>query len=230
MCTGIGWDYRCRSCRTVISKDVNVSGHTCHEAKRAGTRGCCRTGIEFMFFNKVIDELCLLCEIKGEVEKVDALTCEEGKGEERVGYCFASDEDGYEEIQEYTAEQLKEWDEWKEEITSDEEDDEEEYETDCFSGTTYSVTTSMSERDEKTDIDDDDDDNDEDGGARLRQEEARIKAELENHPAYLGEETTSSLGAGWLTPFEKKDLGYLEQALRMHLGQSRRTDLMALID
>ncbi|KAI1462146.1 hypothetical protein F4805DRAFT_453377 [Annulohypoxylon moriforme] len=176
MCTGIGWTYRCRACSTITLKNINVSGHTCHEAVRAGKRGCCRTGIEYTFFDKVSNELCLLCEVKGEIEKINALTIGEGVSEERRGYCRAGEEGGYEEIQEYTAEQLKEWDEWMEEITSDEEDgDDEEGEEgeddDCFSGATCSVSTAMSEDDEETD------DAEEDGGAKLSQEEKKIKAE-----------------------------------------------------
>ncbi|XDG07236.1 hypothetical protein ABKA04_006851 [Annulohypoxylon sp. FPYF3050] len=191
MCTGVCWDWHCRACGTVVVRDTRVSGHTCREAERAGKKGCCRTGVEYSRFSKLSADLCGLCETKDEIAKIDAFTCETGASEKRVGYYIPTGNDGYEEIMEYTPEQLKEWDEWKEPLSSDEESDhdddeeeeeEEEVEYDCFSGTTYSVAEAFTDDDEKTDIDEDDDD--EDGGAKLQQIiEQRIekaKAEVSN--------------------------------------------------
>ncbi|KAI0891762.1 hypothetical protein F4806DRAFT_500749 [Annulohypoxylon nitens] len=192
MCTGVCWDWHCRACCTVIVRDTHVSGHTCREAERAGKKGCCRTGVEYSRFSKLSADLCALCETKDEIAKIDAFTCETGASEKRVGYYIPTGNDGYEEIMEYTPEQLKEWDEWKEPLSSDEESDdddeeEEKVECDCFSGTTYSVAEASTDDDEKTGIDEktDIDDDDEDGGAKLQQkmiEQRReaVKAEVSN--------------------------------------------------
>ncbi|KAI2467170.1 hypothetical protein F4781DRAFT_403281 [Annulohypoxylon bovei var. microspora] len=170
MCTGVGWIYRCRQCLTAILKDTNVSGHTCHEAKRIRQRGCCRSGVEYTFFDKVSDELCILCEIADEVRSLDARTCGEAGSVLRRGY-YSGIEDEDEEMQEDWSQE--EWSEWVEESSSDDgiSDEEGEY-TGCYSG-----TTDVSRIDE--DVDDDDDDNDdEDGGALLLQEEDAIKTEI----------------------------------------------------
>ncbi|KAI0117023.1 hypothetical protein F4814DRAFT_459230 [Daldinia grandis] len=72
MCTGMCWVYKCSQCRGTILKDTSVSGHTCKTARRNQSRGCCRTGIEFTFYEKDSDEMCGLCEIAEEIDMVDA--------------------------------------------------------------------------------------------------------------------------------------------------------------
>ncbi|KAI1095042.1 hypothetical protein F5B19DRAFT_397056 [Rostrohypoxylon terebratum] len=185
MCTGVCWDWHCRVCCTIIVRDMHVSGYTCKEARRAGKKGRCRTGVEYSRFSKLSADMCALCETAAEIAMIDAFTSETGGSEDRVGYYIPTGNDGYEEIQKYTLEQLKEWDEWEEPLSSDEEEsdddddgddeeeEEEEEEYDCFSGTTYSVAEAFI-TDDETDIDDDDD---EDGGVKLQPKNEQTIAE-----------------------------------------------------
>ncbi|KAI1104069.1 hypothetical protein F4804DRAFT_308141 [Jackrogersella minutella] len=97
MCTGICWVYRCCGCGTVVLKDTSVGGHTCHEARHNRKKGCCRTGVEFVFYERVAREACLLCEVGEEIGRLDADTCDEACSETRVGYCDGEDTDEEEE-------------------------------------------------------------------------------------------------------------------------------------
>ncbi|KAI8962310.1 hypothetical protein F5Y11DRAFT_195548 [Daldinia sp. FL1419] len=81
MCTGTCWVYRCRQCTGILYKDTGVSGHTCNAARGNRIRGCCRTGVEYTFFSKLSDELCVLCGLGVELEAVDADVCDVAEAE-----------------------------------------------------------------------------------------------------------------------------------------------------
>ncbi|KAI0844199.1 hypothetical protein F5Y00DRAFT_274419 [Daldinia vernicosa] len=72
MCTGTCWVYKCSRCGGTILKDTSISGHTCNAARRNRNRGCCRTGVEYMFYDKDSDEMCGLCEITEELNMINA--------------------------------------------------------------------------------------------------------------------------------------------------------------
>ncbi|KAI1143119.1 hypothetical protein F5Y05DRAFT_143244 [Hypoxylon sp. FL0543] len=138
MCTGVCWNIRCAVCKTIILKDTHVSGHNCREARRNAKRGCCKTGVEFTCYDRVSNEQCLLCEIKSDIEALDAESCDPGMSETRVGYHHDKEEDDdYEYEDEYESESSE--DLWDYKVDSDDEEDD----------------------------DDDDDDDDEEGGASL---------------------------------------------------------------
>ncbi|KAI6090123.1 hypothetical protein F4821DRAFT_275307 [Hypoxylon rubiginosum] len=97
MCQGVCWDYRCRRCGTLVYKDTfvpgtkDLAGHMCKRARRSGVRGCCRTGIEWQFPQRLAEELCVMCELSIELDVLDASTCDEAARERR--YADSDDED-----------------------------------------------------------------------------------------------------------------------------------------
>ncbi|KAI1079150.1 hypothetical protein F5B20DRAFT_581569 [Whalleya microplaca] len=95
MCTGNCWVFRCRGCGGVLAKDHSLPGHTCHEAKRYRRRGLCRTGVEFAHYDKVANELCLMCELREEIGALTAETCPEGELE-----VLPDEEEDYEVVDE----------------------------------------------------------------------------------------------------------------------------------
>ncbi len=70
----------------MLLKDLSVSGHTCKVARRIGRRGCCRTGVEFRYYDKDANELCIMCEVEEVIAELNAETCDEAYSETRVGY------------------------------------------------------------------------------------------------------------------------------------------------
>ncbi|OTA69102.1 hypothetical protein K449DRAFT_446662 [Hypoxylon sp. EC38] len=86
MCTGICWNLRCYQCEGVVMKDTRVSGHVCYEARQNGKRGCCRTGVEYTFYDRIARELCIACELRFPISKLNADTCDEAMSETRIGY------------------------------------------------------------------------------------------------------------------------------------------------
>ncbi|KAI1393998.1 uncharacterized protein F4822DRAFT_424455 [Hypoxylon trugodes] len=97
MCTGVRWVIRCCRCWTIIMKNSNIAGYTCHKAQMNRKKGCCRTGVEFTSYDRIGDELCVPCELEIEIQVLDADTCDEGHSEERVGYdvddCYDSEDE-----------------------------------------------------------------------------------------------------------------------------------------
>ncbi|OTB13930.1 hypothetical protein K445DRAFT_24078 [Daldinia sp. EC12] len=85
MCTGMCWVYGCRRCGGTIYKDTSVAGHTCNAARRNRNRGCCRTGIEFTYYRKKAEELCVLCEVSREVDEMRELCVDEMREEDTSG-------------------------------------------------------------------------------------------------------------------------------------------------
>ncbi|KAI0120362.1 hypothetical protein F4776DRAFT_633906 [Hypoxylon sp. NC0597] len=92
MCTGVCWNLRCYQCEGIVMKDTKISGHNCHEARRKGKRGCCKTGVELTFYDRIVRELCIACELRFQISKLDAETCDEAMSETRIGYHRESDD------------------------------------------------------------------------------------------------------------------------------------------
>ncbi|CAJ2512198.1 Uu.00g052130.m01.CDS01 [Anthostomella pinea] len=98
MCTGIAHNLKCRACGTTIMKLRDATpGYTCREARAKGRRGVCRKGVEYAFYDRISDELCLMCELfsgDGNEMPCSVEACDEACGvwEEDV----VEDEDGEE--------------------------------------------------------------------------------------------------------------------------------------
>ncbi|KAI1114428.1 hypothetical protein F5Y14DRAFT_450970 [Nemania sp. NC0429] len=81
MCTGIYHVFCCRECDGVVYKLREAAkGYTCHQARRRGRRGICRTGIEYTHYSHQSEDLCLYCELYNgaEIRNVTAQNCELG--------------------------------------------------------------------------------------------------------------------------------------------------------
>ncbi|KAI0176130.1 hypothetical protein GGR52DRAFT_539645 [Hypoxylon sp. FL1284] len=90
MCQGVCWNHHCPGCGTVVYKDTFIAdtlrraGHICKTAVRNRHLGCCRTGIQWWFQAKWASELCLMCELREDMDGMSAETCDEAALEKRV--------------------------------------------------------------------------------------------------------------------------------------------------
>ncbi|KAI0103672.1 hypothetical protein GGR51DRAFT_248888 [Nemania sp. FL0031] len=79
MCTGIAHVYRCPQCQAVVYKLKEAArGYTCYQARKNRRRGICRTGIDYSYYDRPAEELCLYCEIFDEIRDITAEVCDEG--------------------------------------------------------------------------------------------------------------------------------------------------------
>ncbi|KAI1409203.1 hypothetical protein F5Y13DRAFT_203835 [Hypoxylon sp. FL1857] len=168
MCTGVCWKIRCRDCATIVMKNTNISGHNCREARHNGKRGCCKTGVEFTFYDKISDELCVLCEVECEIKSLGAELRNEAVSESRVG-CRQHNDDEEEnengadgsEDEGYSSDDSFDWDD-----------------SDAF----YTDSIDSDSGSDDSDDDNDNDNNEDEGGVSLAEdsEDSGVEMKMEN--------------------------------------------------